>query len=82
MAADADSTPAQVALAWLAAQRSVAAPIASATSVAHVDELLGAMRLVLTLPYLMTKNIWVSAGAHILNDWLLFGAVMAAGLRA
>jgi aryl-alcohol dehydrogenase-like predicted oxidoreductase len=49
VAADAGATPAQVALAWLAAQRSVAAPIASATSVAQVDELLGAMRLVLTL---------------------------------
>ena len=52
VAADAGATPAQVALAWLAAQRSVAAPIASATSVAQVDELLGAMRLVLTLPQL------------------------------
>jgi membrane protease YdiL (CAAX protease family) len=20
----------------------------------------------------MTKNIWVSTGAHIVNDWLLF----------
>jgi len=49
VAADAGATPAQVALAWLAAQRSVAAPIASATSVAQVEELLGAMRLVLTL---------------------------------
>ena len=49
VAADAGATSAQVALAWLAAQRSVAAPIASATSVAQVDELLGAMRLVLTL---------------------------------
>jgi aryl-alcohol dehydrogenase-like predicted oxidoreductase len=52
VAADAGATPAQVALAWLAAQRSVAAPIASATSVPQVEELLGAMRLVLTLPQL------------------------------
>jgi aryl-alcohol dehydrogenase-like predicted oxidoreductase len=52
VAADAGATPAQVALAWLAAQRSVAAPIASATSAAQVEELLGAMRLVLTLPQL------------------------------
>jgi hypothetical protein len=49
VAADAGATAAQVALAWLAAQRSVAAPIASATSVEQVNELLGAMRLVLTL---------------------------------
>jgi aryl-alcohol dehydrogenase-like predicted oxidoreductase len=42
------ATPAQVALAWLAAQPAVAAPIASATRVAQVKELLGAMRLTLT----------------------------------
>ena len=29
-------------------------------------------RLILLLPYIMTKNIWVSTGAHILNDWTLF----------
>ncbi len=52
VAADAGATPGQVALAWLAAQRGVAAPIASATSVAQVEELLGAMRLVLTSPQL------------------------------
>ena len=52
VAADAGATAAQVALAWLAAQRSVVAPIASATSVAQLEELLGAMRLVLTLPQL------------------------------
>jgi len=32
----------------------------------------GDYRLVLTLPWIMTKNIWVSTGAHIVNDWLLF----------
>lgn len=45
VADESDATLAQVALAWLAAQPTVAAPIASATSVAQVDELLGAMRL-------------------------------------
>ncbi|NMO21673.1 aldo/keto reductase [Pyxidicoccus fallax] len=39
------ATLAQVALAWLGAQRTVAAPIASATSVAQVRELLGAFTL-------------------------------------
>ena len=34
---------------------------------------IGGARLVLMLPYLLTKNIWVSAGAHILNDWMLLG---------
>jgi aryl-alcohol dehydrogenase-like predicted oxidoreductase len=48
IAAEAQSTPAGVALAWLASQPSVAAPIASATSVAQVEELLAAMRLKLT----------------------------------
>ena len=32
----------------------------------------GHARLILLLPYIMTKNIWVSTGAHILNDWTLF----------
>ena len=22
--------------------------------------------------YLVTRNVWVSAGAHIINDWSLF----------
>jgi membrane protease YdiL (CAAX protease family) len=30
----------------------------------------GTARIVLLLPYIMTKNLWVSAGAHILNDWI------------
>ena len=33
---------------------------------------IGAARLVLSLAYLLTKNIWVSTGAHVLNDWTLF----------
>ena len=33
---------------------------------------IGSARLVLTLPWILTKNIWVSTGAHIVNDWLLF----------
>jgi aryl-alcohol dehydrogenase-like predicted oxidoreductase len=39
------ATPAQVALAWFAAQPAVTAPIASATSVGQLDELLGAVEL-------------------------------------
>jgi len=34
---------------------------------------IGTARLILTLPWIMTKNIWVSTGAHIVNDWTLFG---------
>jgi membrane protease YdiL (CAAX protease family) len=32
----------------------------------------GVARLILTLPYIMTKNLWVSTGAHVLNDWIIF----------
>jgi membrane protease YdiL (CAAX protease family) len=34
--------------------------------------IIGSARLMLTLPWLLTKNIWVCTGAHIMNDWLLF----------
>jgi aryl-alcohol dehydrogenase-like predicted oxidoreductase len=45
VAAETGSTPATVALAWLAAQPTVTAPIASATSVAQLEALLAAMEL-------------------------------------
>jgi aryl-alcohol dehydrogenase-like predicted oxidoreductase len=48
VAAETGATLAQIALAWLAAQPGVVAPIASATSVAQVEDLLGATRLVLS----------------------------------
>ena len=48
VAAEAGATPAQVALAWLAAQPGVTAPIASATSRAQLDELLGVLTLELS----------------------------------
>jgi membrane protease YdiL (CAAX protease family) len=42
---------------------------------------IGSARLVLTLPWILTKNIWVSTGAHIVNDWLLFTlSLLGAGL--
>lgn len=34
--------------------------------------IIGVARLVLTLAYIRTKNIAVSTGAHIINDWVLF----------
>lgn len=34
--------------------------------------IIGTARVVLTLSYLVTRNLWVSAGAHIINDWTLF----------
>jgi aryl-alcohol dehydrogenase-like predicted oxidoreductase len=45
VAADYDATQGQIALAWLAARPGIAAPIASATSVQQVEELMGAARL-------------------------------------
>jgi membrane protease YdiL (CAAX protease family) len=36
----------------------------------------GIARLVLTLPYILTKNLWVSSGAHILNDWMMFSVTV------
>ena len=56
VAVNTKATPAQVALAWLAAQPAVAAPIASATSVPQVEELVGAMRLTLTAGQLQTLD--------------------------
>ena len=57
VASEASATPAQVALAWLAAQPAVAAPIASATSVKQVEELVGAMRLTLTADQLARLDV-------------------------
>ena len=45
VAAEAGATPAQVALAWLGAQPGVTAPIASATGVAQLEELLGVLTM-------------------------------------
>lgn len=42
---------------------------------------IGSARMMLTLPWILTKNIWVSTGAHITNDWLLFlVGILGAGL--
>ena len=44
---------------------------------------IGVARLVLLLPWIMAKNIWVSTGAHVVNDWLLFSmSMLGAGLAA
>ena len=48
VAGEARSTPAQAALAWLAAQPAVAAPIASARTLDQAEEIVGAMELELT----------------------------------
>jgi aryl-alcohol dehydrogenase-like predicted oxidoreductase len=48
IAGETGATPAQIALAWLAAQPGIAAPIASATSVAQLEELLAVLTLELS----------------------------------
>ena len=35
---------------------------------------IGSARLVLTWAYIWSKNIWVSTGAHIINDWTIIAA--------
>ena len=43
--------------------------------------IIGSARMVLTLPWILTKNLWVSTGAHIVNDWVLFTVgLIGAGL--
>ncbi|MCU0922619.1 MAG: CPBP family intramembrane metalloprotease [Burkholderiaceae bacterium] len=43
--------------------------------------IIGTARMVLTLAFILTKNLWVSTGAHVINDWLLFTVtVLGAGL--
>jgi aryl-alcohol dehydrogenase-like predicted oxidoreductase len=61
IAAESGATPAQVALAWVAAQPAVAAPIASARTPEQLEELLGAMELDLTQAQLARLDE-VSAG--------------------
>lgn len=46
-------------------------------NVAQALLIIGVARLVLTLAYIRTKNILVSTGAHILNDWFGFTFVLA-----
>ena len=38
--------------------------------------IIGIARLVLLVPFLKTKNIWASTGAHVLNDWTLFAIAL------
>ncbi len=56
IAAEAGATPAQVALAWLAAQPGVTAPIASATSAEQLEELLGVLTLELNAEQIERLN--------------------------
>ncbi|MEF3402214.1 CPBP family intramembrane glutamic endopeptidase [Agromyces sp. CCNWLW203] len=37
---------------------------------------IGSARIALTLAFIRTKNLWVSAGAHIINDWVFITAAV------
>lgn len=41
---------------------------------------IGGARIALTLAFIRTKNLWVSTGAHVINDWVLFTAIMLAAM--
>ena len=41
-------------------------------NLAQVLLIIGLARLILSLAGIKTKNLWVSAGAHIFNDWTFF----------
>lgn len=57
VAAETGATLAQIALAWLAAQPGVTAPIASATKVSQVEDLLGSTRLKLSAEQLERLDV-------------------------
>ena len=48
-------------------------------SVASVPNLISVARILLTLAYVVTRNLWVSTGAHVVNDWTGFLFVYAVG---
>ena len=39
----------------------------------------GVARVILIIPYIITKNIWVSTATHVLYDWSNFALAIAAG---
>ena len=49
-------------------------------NIAQALLIIGSARIVLTLAYIRTKNLWVSYGAHLLNDWVIFTFVMIAAI--
>lgn len=49
-------------------------------NVAQAFLIIGSARIVLTLAFIRTKNLWVSYGAHLLNDWVIFTFVLVAAM--
>lgn len=50
--------------------------------IAQTLGIISVARLVLTVPFLLTKSVWSSAIAHVTNDWLIFGFVLLAAHAA
>lgn len=47
-------------------------------NIAQALLIIGSARIVLTLAFIRTKNLWVSYGAHLLNDWVIFTFALVA----
>lgn len=45
-------------------------------NIAQAILVIGSARIILTLAFIRTKNVWVSYGAHLLNDWVVFTALI------
>ncbi|PVM94172.1 CPBP family glutamic-type intramembrane protease [Caulobacter endophyticus] len=43
---------------------------------------IGVSRLVLTIPYLLTKSVWSSFAAHLALDWSIFALVLLGSARS
>ncbi len=50
-------------------------------NIVQVLLLIGVARLVLTIPYLLTRSVWASFTAHICLDWSIFALVLLQGAR-
>lgn len=50
-------------------------------NIVQVLLLIGVARLVLTIPYLLTRSVWASFTAHICLDWSIFAFVLLQGAR-
>jgi membrane protease YdiL (CAAX protease family) len=44
--------------------------------------IIGGARIALTLAFIRTKNLWVSSGAHIINDWFFITQAVLVGAAA
>ncbi|WP_281915907.1 aldo/keto reductase [Caldimonas thermodepolymerans] len=76
-----NATPAQIALAWLLAQKPFIVPIPGTTKIAHLKENLGAAAITFTGDELRELNAAVAA-VHIQGDRLPAGVLQMSGIEA